>query len=145
VIPKKYRIHVVLVIASLFMIAYPLLNQRPEPAQAKLAEAAAAAFLEQIDAGESAAGWRMAARKMQQTVSEQEWVEALEAARERLGPVVARTEDDVSYSQMAEDSDEGDYIQVIYKTRFERAGEMKEYVTVMLEDGEWKVAGYSSK
>ena len=141
-IPKQFRIHIVLIIAAVFMIVYPILSERPDTEKAEKATAVAMEFLQLIDAEKYAESWQMAANMMKEKISEKEWVEKLTEARALSGTVVKRSEKSVSYSTSAEDSPEGEYISRIFSSKYQRAESVSEYVTVMLEEGHWKVAGY---
>lgn len=141
-IPKNLRIHVVLIIACLLMIIIPLWNETPDSEKIDLAEPVANAFLEKIDAGEYAQSWQSAAHLMQEKISLEEWEEKLQGARARSGQLVSREKTSATYSTEAQDSPEGEYIMLIYESRFEFAEDVSEYVTVMRQDGDWKVAGY---
>jgi len=141
-IPKQFRIHIVLIIAAVFMIVYPILSERPDTEKAEKATAVAMEFLQLIDAAKYAESWQMAATMMKEKVTEKEWVEKLTEARALSGTVVKRSEKSVSYSTSAEDSPEGEYISLIFSSKYQRAESVSEYVTVMLEEGHWKVAGY---
>jgi len=141
-IPKQFRIHIVLIIAAVFMIVYPILSERPDTEKAEKATAVAMEFLQLIDAEKYAESWQMAANMMKEKISEKEWVEKLTEARALSGTVVKRSEKSVSYSTSAEDSPEGEYISLIFSSKYQRAESVSEYVTVMLEEGHWKVAGY---
>lgn len=141
-IPKQFRIHIVLIIAAVFMIVYPILSERPDTEKAEKATAVAMEFLQLIDAEKYAESWQMAANMMKEKISETEWVEKLTEARALSGTVVKRSEKSVSYSTSAEDSPEGEYISLIFSSKYQRAESVSEYVTVMLEEGHWKVAGY---
>ena len=141
-IPKQFRIHIVLIIAAVFMIVYPILSERPDTEKAEKATAVAMEFLQLIDAEKYAESWQMAANMMKEKVSEKEWVEKLTEARALSGTVVKRSEKSVSYSTSAEDSPEGEYISLIFSSKYQRAESVSEYVTGMFEEGHWKVAGY---
>ena len=141
-IPKQFRIHVVLIVASAFMIIYPILNERPDAQKAEKARAAATEFLQRVDADSYAESWQLAADLMKEKVTEKEWVEKLTKARALSGPLVERSEKDVSYSTTAKDSPEGEYIALTFAAKYQRAESVSEYVTVMLEGGYWKVAVY---
>ena len=141
-IPKQFRIHVVLIIACVFMIIFPILNERPNADKAEKAKASAMEFLQLIDAKKYAESWQIAAGLMKDKVTEQEWVEKLTKAQALSGALVERSEKDASYSSTAKDSPDGEYIALTFESRYQRAESVSEYVTVMLEDGHWKVAGY---
>ena len=141
-IPKQFRIHIVLIIAAIFMIVYPILSEKPDTEKAEKATAVAKEFLQLIDTEKYAESWQMAANMMKEKVAEKEWVEKLTKARALSGSLVERVEDSVSYSPSAKDSPDGEYISLVFDSKYQRAESVSEYVTVMLEGGHWKVAGY---
>lgn len=141
-IPKQFRIHIVLIVACVFMIIFPILNERPDADKAEKATVAAMEFLQLIDAEKYAESWQVAAGLMKEKVTEQEWVEKLTKARVLSGALVERSATDASYSTTAKDSPDGEYIVLTFGSKYQRAESVSEYVTVTLEDGSWKVAGY---
>ncbi len=141
-IPKQFRIHVVLIVAALFMIIFPILSETPDADKAERARAAAAVFLDRVDAEEYGDSWDLLADLAQEKISREKWTEQLAEARERSGTLVEREQEDASFSTEAKDSPEGEYILLSYDSRFEKAADVTEYVTVMLTDQGWKVAGY---
>lgn len=146
-IPRQYRIHVVLMIAAALMIILPLLNEKPDAEKAAVATAAADEFLQLVDAGHYDASWQVSAKLLQEKVSKEKWVEQMQQIRGDLGPLVSRKQDDISYATAAKDSPDGEYIQIFYNTDFKNKPGVKETITVMLEksDGHWRVAGYFIK
>lgn len=141
-IPKQFRIHVVLIVAAAFMIVYPILNEKPDMQKAEKARVAAMEFLHMVDAEKYAESWQAAADLMKEKVTKQEWIEKLTKARVLVGALVERSEEDASYSTTAKDSPDGEYIALTYNSNYQRVGKVSEYVTVMFENGHWKVAGY---
>lgn len=141
-IPKQFRIHIILIAACIFMIAFPILNEKPDTEKAAKATVVAMEFLQLVDADKYAESWQMAAGLMKERVAEKDWVEKLTKSRTRSGALLERVEKDASYSTSAKDSPEGEYISLTFTSRFQRAESVAEYVTVMLEEGHWKVAGY---
>lgn len=144
-IPKQFRIHAVLIVACLFIIIFPLLSERPATEKAAQATIVAMDFLHLIDAGKYTESWQITAAMMQEKVSQEEWVERLTRTRAQTGELVERTEKSVSYSTTAQDSPDGEYLLLTFETKFQRAENIAEYVTVMLEDDRWLVAGYFIK
>ncbi|MCK4502287.1 MAG: DUF4019 domain-containing protein [Desulfuromonadales bacterium] len=141
-IPKQFRIHIVLIIAAVFMIVYPLLSEKPDTEKAEKATVVAMEFLQLIDTEKYAESWQMAADMMKEQVTEKDWVEKLANARTLSGKLVERVEESVSYSTSAKDSPEGEYIALTFASKYQKAANVSEYVTVMVEAGHWKVAGY---
>lgn len=141
-IPSQFRIHIVLIVAALFMIIYPIISERPNTEKAEKAKVAAMAFLQLVDSEKYAESWELSADLMKEKVPRQEWVEKLTKARALSGALIKRTEKDASYSTSAQDSPEGEYIALTYDSKYQRAASVSEHVTVMLEGDRWRVAGY---
>jgi hypothetical protein len=141
-IPKQFRIHVVLIVAALFMIIYPILSERPDTEKAEKATHAAMEFLQLVDSEKYAESWEISADLMKEQVTRQEWAEKLTKARTLSGALIKRSQKDVSYSTSAQDSPEGEYIALTFDSKYQREASVSEYVTVMLEGDRWRVAGY---
>ena len=141
-IPKQFRIHIVLIVIAIFIVIFPILSERPDTQKAEKATAAAMEFLHLIDAEKYAESWQLAADLMKEKVNKQEWIEKLTRTRTLSGALVERSEEDVSYSTTAKDSPDGEYISLTFASKYQRAESVTEFVTVMLEEGHWKVAGY---
>jgi len=141
-IPKHLRIHAVLIVAALFMILIPLYNQSPDSEKVEQARPAAVEFLGLIDGGKYAESWESSATLMRDKVTKNDWIDKLNTARNLSGGPVQRVQKSASYATQVKDSPEGEYIMLIYESDFQRAEDVSEYVTVMLEGDEWKVAGY---
>lgn len=124
------------------MIVFPILNEIPDKDKADKATAVAMEFLQLIDADKYSESWQMSAGLMKERVSEEEWVEKLTKARTISGALVERKEKDSTYSTTAKDSPDGEYISLVFDSKFQRAENVAEYITVMLDQGHWKVAGY---
>lgn len=139
---KNLRIHAVLILACIFMILFPLYSEKPDSEKTDHAVAVAQEFLELVDSGAYAVSWQSSASLMKSKVTEQEWTEKLTQARSLSGMLIERTQKSASYSTEAKDSPDGEYIMLIYDSRFQKAEEVAEYVTVMLDGDQWKVAGY---
>jgi hypothetical protein len=141
-IPKHFRIHFVLIVACVFMIIFPILSETPDTEKSEKATAVAMEFLQLIDAEKYDESWQSAAVLMREKVTQKDWVEKLTKARVLSGALVERTEKSSSYSTSAKDSPEGEYISLTFASKYQRAESVSEYVTVMLEKGHWRVAGY---
>ena len=141
-IPKQFRIHIVLIVAALFMIIYPILSERPDTEKAEKATHAAMEFLQLVDSEKFAESWEIAADLMKEKVTQQEWIEKLTKARTLSGALIKRSKKDASYSTSAQDSPEGEYIALTFDSKYQRAASVSEYVSVMLAGDRWMVAGY---
>jgi hypothetical protein len=69
-------------------------------------------------------------------------VGALEQARSPLGPVKTRTFQSAEYSTSVPGAPPGEYVTVRFDTVFETHGPAVETLTLRLESGRWRAAGY---
>jgi len=141
-LPKQLRIHAVLLVACLAMILIPLYSQSPDDDKVDQALPVAVEFLALIDGGKYAESWQSSASLMQEKVTQKDWIDKLDKARNLTGSLIQRIQKSASYSTVAKDSPEGEYIMLIYQTDFQAAKDVSEYVTVMRDGDSWKVAGY---
>jgi hypothetical protein len=73
------------------------------------------------------------------------WMDGIPKARD-LGNFIERTPADAVYRTKLEGRPDGDYVTVIYDSRFSGKDELVEVVTTVREpDGKWRVTGYSTR
>ena len=107
------------------------------------AEQAANEWLRLIDAGDARASWRAAATLFRSAVSEEQWSQALAAARIPLGRVITRTLKRAESATELPGAPDGQYVVIQFDTQFESKRAAIETVTPMLDaDGQWRVSGY---
>lgn len=103
---------------------------------------AVADWLALVDAGEYGASWDAAGDLLQGQLSRDAWIAGAPKARNPLGPLQSRT---ITFKQAAETlpgAPDGDYRVYVTEARFARKARGEELVTVVREDGDWKVVGY---
>jgi hypothetical protein len=146
VFSRKYRIHAALLLVSLLIIFLPLYNEKPDEQKAQAAAAAAAEFLALVDADKFAESYQRSAKLLKEKVSEQQWVEQLRKTRAVAGPLLGRSQKEISYSTTAQDSPEGEYILILFDSNYQAKPGATETITLMLaRDATWRVAGYFIK
>ncbi len=73
------------------------------------------------------------------------WMDAIPKARGPFGALVERTPAESQYRNALEGRPPGDYVSVIFLSKFEQQ-EVEEIVTTTREaDGKWRVTGYSTR
>ena len=130
---------------------------RPQPAAS--AAAAPSASAEKEEAGKLAAGgwltlldrrdwgtaWESSAGMFRSTVPLASWMDNIPKVRAPLGALVERTPNNSQYKTALEGRPAGDYVSVIFVSKFEKQ-EIQEVVTTVREpDGKWRVTGYSTR
>ncbi len=142
-ITKRFRIHAILVLTCLVIIIFPMISQKPDPEKAHSATAAALQFLKLIDAEQYDRSWQTSADLLKKKVTVEEWSGQLSTIRSVTGPIIERKQKDISYATTAKDSPDGEYILLIFDSRYQGKESVTETVTMMLEqDNNWRVAGY---
>lgn len=107
------------------------------------ARQAAAAWLQQLDAGQYADTWRDAATMFKNAVPQATWEKAIGSAREPLGVLVSRSETSAKAATSLPGVPDGTYLVLTYDATFVHKQRAVETVaTVRQADGNWKVAGY---
>jgi hypothetical protein len=131
----------------------------PARAQAAASAPAPSASAEKEEAGKLAAGgwltlldrrdwgtaWESSAGMFRSTVPLASWMDNIPKVRAPLGALVERTPNNSQYKTALEGRPAGDYVSVIFVSKFEKQ-EVQEVVTTVREpDGKWRVTGYSTR
>jgi hypothetical protein len=128
-----------LLAALVFAFFIPLAAQA---ADAGKPDAAAAAWLALVDAGNYGASWSQSSALMQGHVTQAQWQAAAGSARGPLGSVVTRNVTSVKTTDTLPGVPDGHYAVITYATTFAHKASATETVT-MVDDGDaWKTAGY---
>jgi Protein of unknown function (DUF4019) len=111
--------------------------------QKKDALAAAENWVAMIDKGEYAESWKEAAEYFKAAVSQDQWVNSLQAVRKPLGKLNSRTVKSETYETSLPGAPDGEYVVIQFTTSFENKKSALETVTPMKDkDGKWRVSGY---
>lgn len=129
---------------SLFAFAFALLLLPVAAMADPQADAtnAAKAWLALVDAGNFAQSWTDSSGLMQTRISKADWIKAAQPIHDQLGPVQAREPAGVEMMKSLPGAPDGDYAIVHFKTKFAKKADAKETVTMMMDGGKWKSAGY---
>jgi hypothetical protein len=117
------------------------------PAQAAETNEAAAlqaaeAWLKLIDAGQYAASWDEASASFRKAVPRSMWEKKAAAVREPLGKVLSRKVASKQLTHELPGAPDGTYVVLTFDTRFEHKERAVETVTMVLDDGRFRGAGY---
>jgi Protein of unknown function (DUF4019) len=108
-------------------------------------EAAQAAknYVDLLDKNQFAQTWSQGDAVFQRTITQAEWVKALDLARKKLGAVQTRTVKDQRPAFNPKGLPPGPYMVVEYNTSFDKAPNSGELLTLRLgPDGNWRVLTY---
>ena len=106
---------------------------------------AANKWLALVDAGEFATSWKRSAQILKNAVSVSEWEASVTAARGLFGEFISREVVSAESATSLPGVPDGQYVVIQYRSVYEKKKAAVETVTPMLEDGDWKVAGYYIK
>ena len=106
------------------------------------AAAAAKTWLAVVDAKNYPESWKDAADLFQQGVSEEKWGGMVQSVRDRVGPVKSRVFQSAQFTKTLPGVPDGDYAIVSFQTDFETKGASTEVISLVHENGKWKVGGY---
>ena len=114
--------------------------------QKKDALNAAENWLALIDKGEYPESWKEAADYFKTAVSQNQWLNSLQAIRKPLGKLYSRTLKSETYKTSLPGAPDGEYMVIQFTTSFENKNSAIETVTPMKDkDGKWRVSGYFIK
>jgi hypothetical protein len=106
---------------------------------------AARNWLTLIDTGKYDQSWDGASKLFRERVAEAQWVTEVKAAREPLGAVESRMAPAVHFAASLPGAPDGRYAILQFRSKFEHKRDAVETVTMMIDDGTWKLAGYFIK
>jgi hypothetical protein len=118
----------------------------PNAAQEEAGRLAAQGWLLLLDRRDWGTAWDGASAVFRQNVPLPNWMDAIPKLREPFGGLVERTVADVGYRTTLPGRPEGEYVTVIFVSKFARKDGVEEMVTTVREaDGRWRVTGYQTK
>lgn len=116
-------------------------------AQAATAEPTSSAWqwLGLVDKGKYAESWAEGSALFRIRITERSWETKIQIFRDAVGTIVWREALDVSSMADPPDLPHGQYALVHYQAKFTNKAECHETVTLMMENGVWRVATYDIK
>lgn len=116
--------------------------KKVEDSSLKDSAKASEAFVALVDKGKYADSWDSSATLMKLTVTKDDWIKVLDKTRKPLGNVSSREVIDQRVANDPQGLPKGEYIVMFYKTSFGHKSMAYELVTLMMEDGKWRVLTY---
>lgn len=113
-----------------------------EAERKQAAEQEANAWLELVEQGRFGETWDQAAAFFREAISRDDWVAAMVQTREPLGAVSSRELISTTLATELPNVPTGEYVVLQFKTAFAERERAAEMITLKLDDGSWKVAGY---
>jgi hypothetical protein len=125
--------------AAAFLLASPIAHGQDE---AKAATDAAAHWLAFVDKGDYAASWSEASAFFRMHVTQAQWTAQAKAAREPLGKLLTRETPATQLASTLPGAPDGRYAVSRYESQYEHKAQAVETVTMMIDAGTWRLAGY---
>lgn len=145
-LPRKYRIHAILIVTFLFIVIYPQYSNKPDKHITAAATAAATEFLQLVDAGQSENSWLVTAAYLRKNVALPAWQDKLTKIRAATGPLIKRELTDASFTAPIKDLPDSQAIMLSYASEFQKESATGEVVTLLLDnENGWQVVGYFTK
>lgn len=112
----------------------------------KAAELAAMGWLLLLDRKDWGTAWDTSAAVFRGAVPLPTWMDGAPKARAPLGKLVERKPADAVYKRQLQGRPDGDYVTIIFNSKFDQKPDTQEVVTTVREpDGKWRVTGYSTR
>ncbi|MFC5499031.1 DUF4019 domain-containing protein [Caenimonas terrae] len=113
--------------------------------KAAAATLAASGWLLLLDRRDWGRAWETTSAMFRKAVPLASWMDGIPKARD-LGDFVEREPVEAVYKPTLEGYPAGDYVTVIYGSKFSKKEEVVEVITTVREaDGKWRVTGYSTR
>jgi thiosulfate/3-mercaptopyruvate sulfurtransferase len=121
--------------------------QRPgAPGGEAAGQVAALGWLLLLDRRDWGTAWESTSPVFRAQVPIATWMDAIPKVREPLGPLAERQPIEVGYKTTLPGRPAGDYVTVVFASRFGNKPDTEEIVTTLREaDGRWRVIGYSTR
>ena len=106
---------------------------------------AAAGWLFLLDRGDWGRAWETSSSVFRSSVPLPAWMDGIPKVREPFGPLVERSPAEAIYKTTLEGRPDGEYVSVIFTSKFEKKQVQEIITTVREADGKWRVTGYSPR
>jgi hypothetical protein len=119
---------------------------KSDPEKENAGRLTAQGWLLLLDRHDWGTAWDASSALFRKNVPLGNWMDAIPKVREPFGALVERQPMQTVYKTSLPGHPNGDYVTVIFSTKFEKKADAQEMVTTMLEpDGRWRVTGYSAR
>lgn len=106
---------------------------------------AAAGWLILLDRHDWGRAWDSSSAMFRGTVPLPAWMDGIPKLRDPLGTLVERKQAQAAYSTKLQGRPDGDYVSVIFDSKFDKKQVQEIVTTVRDSDGRWRVTGYLTR
>lgn len=117
----------------------------PTSEQELAASAAAAGWLTLLDRRDWGRAWETSAGMFRGSVPLDKWMDGIPKVRGDVGAMVERTPSNVVSKTDLPGKPKGEYVTVLFVTKFDNRSVEEVVTTVREADGRWRVTGYSAR
>ena len=133
------------VFAVLAIVATASMIGVAAPPSKEDAEASAKTWVALIDSQKYEESWTEASSFFRAAVKQQDWAQQVKNVRGGMGSLTTRKPLKTTMAKSLPGAPDGEYAVVQFDTAFKNKAKAVETITMMLEDGKWKAAGYFIK
>lgn len=124
--------------------AAPAADVKKDPEKERAGQNAAHAWLMLLDRRDWGTAWDASSAVFRQSVPLSSWMDNIPKVRTPFGNFVEREPGEVVYKTSLAGRPDGEYVSVIFQSKFEKKPLVLETVTTVREpDGRWRVTGYT--
>jgi hypothetical protein len=102
----------------------------------------AQAWLALLDRKDWGTAWDTSSTLFHQAVPLGNWMDAIPKVRDAFGPLVEREVAQAIYKKTLPGKPDGDYVSVLFNSKFQKQSVQEVVTTVRDTDGRWRVTGY---
>ena len=137
------RTRIALIVLACCLCAIGAGSAAAQDPRGSAAQQQARAWLALADRGDASATWQASGKLFRDTVTVEQWGDALRQVRPPLGAALERSLLSTQFAKSFPGAPEGDFALLVFRTRFAQKEESRETLTLQLEpDGTWRVVGY---
>lgn len=111
--------------------------------KAKAGALAASGWLLLLDRRDWGRAWESSSPVFRSAVPLAGWMDGIPKLRQPLGALAERQQADAVYKTSLQGRPDGDYVTVVFDSKFEAKAVQETVTTVRDPDGKWRVTGYS--
>ncbi|MEJ8836126.1 DUF4019 domain-containing protein [Ramlibacter sp. AN1133] len=120
--------------------------KNPDEELARAGQTAAHGWLLLLDRKDWGTAWDASSQVFRQSVPLPAWMDGIPKLRDPFGAFIERQPVDATYKTTLPGRPAGDYVTVLFKSRFANKADVEETVTTVREpDGRWRVTGYTAR
>lgn len=123
----------------------PAAADNPNAEKEEAGKLAAAGWLVLLDRRDWGRAWETSSALFRNSVPLPAWMDGIPKVRNNLGTFTERTPSNSNYKTKLEGRPDGEYVSVVFRSKFGEREVQEVVTTVREQDGRWRVTGYSAQ